>query len=353
MESKFLYFLHRETFDRYVDSFPRNLNPLCFIEDSNEIWFNNHFFQAGHDSLRVQEINNVVSVLLSESNFNIVPGSESITVRAQGNSIIVSSTALTKIDTDDFLEWKDGKLYHKKVNVTPGSYGPRLNETGVYNINTYQITVDEAGHITKIEQRTQTIRDYVEQRQSDTENKDRQILIASKDSEYDDTNVTMKGRNATYNNLTGELKVPKIKVSGQADSNAVVIQNGNVVVSNGYIEGRVKGEVEGTATPKIHLSLVPDYGGASLNTYGHVMLIDEIPDTPERSSDNNDLNNKNIEAKAASPYAVYDYFQRNKMEVKVLNNTASNLITLGRSWEFSDDFKANVDNKIEIKWTEY
>ena len=65
------------------------------------------------------------------------------------------------------------------------------------------------------------------------------------------------------------------------------------------------------------------------------------------------LNNKNVEAKAASPYAVYDYFQRNKMEVKVLNNAASKLITLGRSWEFSDDFKANVDNKIEIKWTEY
>jgi hypothetical protein len=88
----------------------------------------------------------------------------------------------------------------------------------------------------------------------------------------------------------------------------LVIEHGNVIVIDGVIEGKVKGEVEGTATPKIHISDIPDYGGASLHTYGHVMLVDEIPDNPERSSSNTDKMNKNVIALAASPYAVHDYF---------------------------------------------
>jgi len=44
MKSKFLYFKKRNIFDALVDSIPEELSPICFIEDSNEIWFNGHFF---------------------------------------------------------------------------------------------------------------------------------------------------------------------------------------------------------------------------------------------------------------------------------------------------------------------
>lgn len=350
MNSKFLYFLHRTTFEANVSSFPANLSPLCFIEDSNEIWFNNHFFQAGHDSLRVQEMNNIVSVILSESSFNIIPGSESISIRADGNSIIVSSNALTKIDTDDYLEWREGKLYHKEQEITPGSYGPNVNTSGVNNIESYKMTLDKAGHITNIEQRTQTIRDFVEQRQSDSADKNRYVLLAERETDFDDTSFTMKSKGLKFNNLTQTLTSPKIIVSGEENSNVLVVQNGNVVVSNGFIEGKVKGEVEGTATPKIHLSTIPDYGGASLNTYGHVMLVDEINGIPSRSSDNTNLNNKEVTAYAASPYAVYDYFNNHKMQIRAYNDN-NTLQTLGDSWQFGQDFKSN-NNTIELAWSE-
>jgi hypothetical protein len=44
MTSKFLYFTKRRIFDTLVNSIPAELSPICFIEDSNEIWFNGHFF---------------------------------------------------------------------------------------------------------------------------------------------------------------------------------------------------------------------------------------------------------------------------------------------------------------------
>jgi hypothetical protein len=58
------------------------LSPLCFIEDSNEIWFEKHFFQAGHESLRVEEMNGTVTVSLSDTSFTLIPGSTSVSIRA-------------------------------------------------------------------------------------------------------------------------------------------------------------------------------------------------------------------------------------------------------------------------------
>jgi hypothetical protein len=78
------------------------------------------------------------------------------------------------------------------------------------------------------------------------------------------------------------------------------------VVTNGKIIGTIEGDVTGTATPKIHLSTEPEYGGASLNLYGHVKVQDELTGIPTPSSDNTDINAANItNGIAASPYMVY------------------------------------------------
>ena len=350
MESKFLYFVKKETFLSVKDTFPANLSPICFIEDTNEIWFNNHYFQAGHESVSISEMNNVVTVSLSENSFNIQPGSESISIRGQGNSIIISCNALTRIDTDDYLEWKDNKLYHAKSGVIAGSYGPTSVIIGASSISTLHIEVDEAGHITKIEKKETQIRDYVEQRQADNANSNRQILLAERGEEQSDTNYARKST-ATFNNRTGMLVVPKITVSGSSESDVIIVQHGNIKVQDGIIEGKVKGDIEGSATPKIHISDIPDYGGASLNTYGHVKLVDEIGDNPIRSSDNTDKTNKEVIALAASPYAVKDYVEKHKMEVKAYTEEG-NEITLGDAWSIGEDFQSN-NKKIEIRWKEY
>jgi len=95
-------------------------------------------------------MDNIVNVSLSEDSFNIVPGSESISLKSQGKSVIISCDALTRIDTDDFLEWKDNKLYHKKTGVEAGNYGTNVDLFGTNAVPTFSIDVDAAGHITSI-----------------------------------------------------------------------------------------------------------------------------------------------------------------------------------------------------------
>ena len=74
----------------------------------------------------------------------------------------------------------------------------------------------------------------------------------------------------------------------------------------GNIIGNVDGDVTGTATPKIHLSKDPEYGGASKNLYGHVKLEDELGATsPEPSSDiEDDSSSEIVRGVAASPKMV-------------------------------------------------
>ena len=350
MDSKFLYFTKRELFDNMVSSFPAWLSPLCFIEDSNEIWFNNHFFQAGHESLRVSEIDSTVVVSLSETNFRIVPGSSSINVRANGQDIIVSCSALTKIDTEGPLEWKDGKLYHKESGVSSGSYGQSTNSTYAKDFDIPKVSVDKYGHIINVENVNVSIRDYVEQKKPDEQDLVRSVLLSErKDEDIDNTNVTRRANNLTYNNKDKTLTTGNLHVEGTKDS-SVVIDNGNLIVTNGTIKGRLEGEVQGTATPKIHLSDKPDYGGASTQLYGHVKLVDEMPQNVEPSSNNSDKNNSSVKALAASPYLVKQYVLNNLPEIKGYN--ASNiLVDLNGNLIFSEDFIVN-NNTLSLAWTE-
>lgn len=349
MDSKFLYFTKRALFDALINDIPEQLSPLCFIEDSNEIWFNHHFFQAGHESLRVQEMNNNVIVSLSESSFTIVPGSPSISVKAQDNAIVLSCNALTKIDTDDQLEWKNNKLYHKESGIQLGTYGPQGTQSGVNILTIPKITFNKHGHATDAESVTLTIRDYVEQRSADDSDTERQLLLAERGTNTDDVNITRKGKDLSYNNYKKLLKTGNIEVEGSLPQ-SVIVKNGDLVVQNGTIIGRLQGEVTGTATPKIHLSETGEYGGASKNLYGHVKLVDTINGEPSPSSDNQDTNSDNVEAKAASPYLVYNYVKANKFKVGGVNANKVAVEVQDRI-DFTEDFTLQ-GNRVSIGWTE-
>lgn len=81
---------------------------------------------------------------------------------------------------------------------------------------------------------------------------------------------------------------------------------------DGYIIGKLKGDVEGSATPKIHLSLKPEYGGSSLELYGHVKLQDTLNSKPNPSTSNTNINNTEITAIAASPLMVWNAIETAK-----------------------------------------
>ena len=349
MISKFLYFTKRAIFDTLVDSIPLELSPICFIEDSNEIWFNGHFFQAGHDSIKIAEIDNTVTVSLSESSFTIVPGSSSIQIRAQNNAIVISSNALTRIDTDDVLEWKENKLYHKESGITVGAYGPSSNQTGVNIIDIPKITFNKYGHAVDADTLAITIRDYVEQKSPDQQDIDRNILLSERSNNNDDTNVTRKGNNLSYNNNTQVLKSGNLEIEG-TKTDSVIVKNGNVVVQNGIIVGNLQGDIIGTAKPTVHLSTTGKYGGASKNLQGHVKLVDSINGVPAPSSDNSDINAVNIIAEAASPYLVYSYVNANKFKVGGID--ANKVATeVNDRIDFTEDFVLQ-GNKVSIGWTE-
>ena len=71
--------------------------------------------------------------------------------------------------------------------------------------------------------------------------------------------------------------------------------------------------MQGQATPKIHLSLKPEYGGASTKLYGHVKLQDILNTRPDPSSDNENINDTNVVAAiAASPLMVWNAIQTAK-----------------------------------------
>lgn len=349
MESKFLYFKKRRTFDSMVEQFPADLSPLCFIEDSNEIWFENHFFQAGHESLRIEEMNGTVIVSLSDTSFTLVPGSSSIQLRAQDNAIVISSSALTKIDTDDQLEWRENKLYHKESGVQVGTYGPSTSSSGVNILKIPKITFNNYGHATSAENIDITIRDYVEQRSADESDINRQILLAERNADTSDTNITRKGEGLTYNNHTKLLKAGNLELSG-GQPQSLVVKQGDLIVENGIIVGKLQGEITGTATPKIHLSQIPEYGGASTNLYGHVKLVDTIEGIPNPSSNSSDINASNLPGLAASPYLVYNYVQANKFKVNGVNANQQPVEIQDRL-NFTDDFVLQ-NNNVSIGWIE-
>lgn len=334
-----------------VDSFPEGLDPLCFLEDSNEIWFMGHYFQAGNESLRVSEMDNTVTVALSDSSFKIVPG-ESINLSAsEDNTITISCNALTKIDTEGPLEWKNKKLYHKESGIVEGQYGESAGQTGANSIKTLKLIVDKYGHILSVETINDIIRDYVEQRRADSQNVDRQILIAERNVEQDDTNVVRKSKGFTYNNETGTAKVDNVEIQGEQKSSSMIIKKGDLVVQEGTIIGKLQGEVTGTATPKIHSSETPDYGGASKNLYGHVKLVDTMPANPSPSSDNQDKNKTDVEANAASPYLVYNYVQASKLRINGVNASRHTVQLTGQDLTFTDDFLLQ-DGNLSISWLE-
>jgi hypothetical protein len=120
INSKYLYFKKRETFDRMVNTFPQWLSPICFIVDTNEIWFEGHFFQAGYESINVSEMDNTVTVAFTESQFKMVPGAGMSLSAQDNNTIVISCQALTRIDTEGPLEWANNKLKHKESGVEAG-----------------------------------------------------------------------------------------------------------------------------------------------------------------------------------------------------------------------------------------
>lgn len=313
IDKKIVYARKKEEFEPLIPTIPEGLNPVVFIEDTREMWTCGTYFSIGYPSIEVSEVSGSVKVQIGNSFFLLTPTGDSISLRkGDGNRIIISSNALNRVDTEPPLKWdaSNRKLLHMESGVASGSYGQSTNLGNASVFAVPNFIVDATGHITFAENHNIEIRDYVEQVAPSNQMAERNILLSYNEANNNmDTSQVRKANGLTFNDATQRITV----AGGMVSDGAVTVNHGDVSVLDGYIIGKLKGDVEGQATPKIHLSLKPEYGGASTKLYGHVKLQDILSRKPDPSSDNENINDTNVVAAiAASPLMVWNAIETAK-----------------------------------------
>ena len=313
IDKKIVYARKKEEFEPLIPTIPEGLNPVVFIEDTREMWTCGTYFSIGYPSIEVSEVSGSVKVQIGNSFFLLTPTGDSISLRkGDGNRIIISSNALNRVDTEPPLKWdaSNRKLLHMESGVASDSYGQSANLGNASVFVVPNFIVDATGHITFAENHNIEIRDYVEQVAPSNQMAERNILLSYNEANNNmDTSQVRKANGLTFNDATQRITV----AGGMVSDGAVTVNHGDVSVLDGYIIGKLKGDVEGQATPKIHLSLKPEYGGASTKLYGHVKLQDILSRKPDPSSDNENINDTNVVAAiAASPLMVWNAIETAK-----------------------------------------
>ena len=315
-----------------LNDYAANTNIYTILNDLDSA------YQEGYSIKVSEDLDGAVTVSVGTHSFKIQTTGGGLSVRTQDNTIIFDSNALTSINTEAPLEWtKDRKLIHQDSGVTQGTYGTDSDQTRASVIKIPNIVVDKKGHITNIEDKNVTIRDYVEQLKPDeTDNKDKPVLIAYSGDEQ--ANPVRQADGMTYNSKSGDLKVKgTVDVGG-----GIRVNGGDLRIADGFkIYGEIYGDVTGTATPKIHSVKTTEYGAASTNLYGHVLISDELGESaPLPSNTNSDPNKaelpQGVQVVAASPLMVWNALEKAKKYTREY---------------FSDDFEEK-DNKIYLRWEE-
>lgn len=298
-----------------------------------------------------EELGNVI-IEINDSAFTISSEGSSIGLRkGSDNTVIISSNALNTINTEAPLQWNGQKLTHLSSGVEAGAYGQSVSSDNANTFKIPSIEVSATGHITKAQTTQVTIRDYVGQNAvSATDTNAYPIILASSANSKNETNEVQKTSKVTFDGST-------LSIQGGVAATGDINADGDLVVK-GVIIGQLQGNVTGTATPKIHLSEQPDYGGASTNLYGHVKLQDELGVSAPNPSSTNADTSKGVEAIAASPLMVWNALQEAKNYVDdnqfTVNgvNAASEPITIKNNLSLTDDFVVNDENKLEIQFME-
>ncbi|MGL4373880.1 MAG: hypothetical protein ACRCS6_08875 [Turicibacter sp.] len=320
INNKFVYVKSRSIFEGLISSIPEGLDPIVFIEDTREVWTCGTYFSMNDPDVFITESGGSVNFNIGQKAINISTSGESLSIKkGTGDKIIISSTALTKINTDFPLSWDNitKKLSHSNSGVSEGTYGPTTNipNASIFSIPYY--SVNSSGHIIEAGTKNVEIRDYVEQLRPTTQAVERDVLLSYNESNNESDKAQVRKANGLkFNDATQVLSVEGgIKAKGNVE-----ITDGDLKVVGGVIIGNLQGDISGSAIPKIHLSDKPEYGGASKEMYGHVILQDEFKGIPAQSSNNTNNANADVVAVAASPYLVYNEIEKAKEHANNLPN---------------------------------
>lgn len=101
MESKFIYAKTKAAFQRELPNIPEGLDPIVFIEDTQQVWVMGKYFSIGSPGIFISEEDSSVKVEIGNSDFKLSSSGDSLTIRkGTDNEIIFSSAALNSIDTN-------------------------------------------------------------------------------------------------------------------------------------------------------------------------------------------------------------------------------------------------------------
>lgn len=346
--SKFVLAKTKAAFEREKQNIPVGLDPIVFIEDTKELWTKGIYFSMGFPTVSVNESNGKVTINIGDSFFTLQTIGTSLSInKGINNDIILSSNALSYINTEYPLEWVEDtkKLLHKKSSADAGIYGSD-NQSNASSFYIPNITIDEYGHITNIKNSIVSIRDYVAQIAPTTVDVDRNILLSFNESSNNtDINQVRKASGLLYNDYTKILSIS----GGLVANNDITITSGDLKVINGLIIGDLQGNVSGEATPKIHLSENPEYGGASTELYGHVKLQKELNGVPAPPSNSADKNASDItNGIAASPYMVWKVKDElnTKIDSRTINGIKVNDSSLGIEVIAGQDVKIKTEGGL-------
>lgn len=312
INNKFVYVKNRTVFEELINTIPDGLDPIVFIEDTREVWTCGTYFSMNDPDVFITETSGSVNLNIGKKEINISTSGDSLSIRkGLGDKIIINSTALTQVDTDYPLNWDKitKKLTHSDSGVIEGVYGPTTNVSNASIFSVPYYVVNSTGHIVETGNKNVEIRDYVEQVRPSDQAVERDVLLSYNESnDQSDTAQVRKANGLKYNDSTKVLNVS----GGIRAGGTVEVTDGDLKVVGGKIIGNLEGDITGSAIPKIHLSDKPEYGGASKELYGHVILQDEIVGIPAPSSSNVNNANPDVVAIAASPYLVYNEIEKAK-----------------------------------------
>lgn len=351
MKGKIIYAKTKVAFENKLQETDPNvlshLSPLVFIEDTREVWINGTYFNVGTPGVSVSEQNDIITVGIGPNGFTMSSSGDNIVIRkGTGNNIIFSSPSLSSIDAQFPLKWDstEKKLFHEESDVEQGNYGQTNESDNVSLLTIPWFSVDKWGHLLQAENRNVKIRDYVEQLSSDILTGKHNLLVGYSPHGNSETQPIRKASGITYDSIT-----KKLEIEGGIEAKGASLIQGDFTVIDGQIIGDVKGNITGTATPKIHLSEDPEYGGASLNLYGHVKLQDKFNGVPAPSSDNSDKDSNMIRnGVAASPKLVWDVKEELEQKIEAVDKIQAisvNGVTVNKE-DFPDELKITTEGGL-------
>lgn len=277
-----------------------------------------------------------IKIANGETYFTLAVEGSALSIRRNDSDIVIKSTALNTIPTDEWLTWANNKLSHNDIDKTKATeiYGPKTDiDSSSFTVPS--IEVDSKGHVVNGTSKTITIPDRVVQNElPQNESGDYPVILAGTTAPTREVGEVNKDTSLSMSVTYKGGETIKTLVTPGINAKGDVNIQGNIVVPEGYtIKGTIVGNVSGTATPTNHADPTDRYGlGTSASNdgtealYGHVKLQDELPTTEPPSG-----NIKEGMGIAATPLMVY----------KAMQEVDS---------KFSSDFTKETDGKFYLNW---